>query len=80
MMVMLLVQSVFCWIVVVEKFLFLVNFLEVFVVLYFDIFGLYFKYLNKNYLGIEFNMLENNNVNSCYKVFCNFQGFIKYFF
>lgn len=49
-------------------------------VLYFDIFGLYFKYLNINYWGIEFNMLENNNVNSCYKVFCNFWGFIKYFF
>lgn len=64
--------------VAVEKFLFSVNSLEVPVVLHPDIFGLYPKHSHTNHLGTEFNMLENNNVNSRHKAPCNLWGFTKY--
>lgn len=57
--------------VAAEKFLFSVKSLEVPVVLHPDILGLYPKHSNTNHLLTEFNMLENNNVNSRQKVPCN---------
>lgn len=66
--------------VAVEKFLFSVNSLEVPVVLNPDILGLYPKHSNTNHLGTEFNMLENNNINSRHKAPCNLWGSVSIFF